>query len=85
MTSIRSRYICIGLMIRRVLCWLLLTAMAATAAAQADTWLEIRTPAFTIVTNSTEKDGRRVARQAEGRKRAGDAPSASAAAPSDKK
>lgn len=28
-------------MIRRVLCWLLLTAMAATAAAQADTWLEI--------------------------------------------
>src|ERR1035441_5474358 len=39
---------------------------AASAGAQTDTWLEIHTPHFLIVTNSTEKEGYGVARQFEG-------------------
>ncbi len=53
-------------MLGRVLCLLLsLANLPPSAAAQAETWLEIRTPAFTVITNSTEKDGRRVGRQFE--------------------
>lgn len=53
-------------MLRRIIASLLLPAALATlAAAQADTWLEVRTPAFEVVTNSTEKDARRVGRQFE--------------------
>jgi hypothetical protein len=44
----------------------LLAACAPTASAQTDTWLEVRTPHFLIVTNSSEKEGRRVAQQFEG-------------------
>jgi TonB family protein len=43
----------------------LLAALANIAAAQTDAWLEVRTPSFEVVTNSTEKDARRVARQFE--------------------
>ena len=52
-------------MFRQFLCVAILVAGALSAAAQSDTWLEVRTPAFTIVTNAGEKDGRRVARQFE--------------------
>ena len=48
---------------------LLLTALATLtpfAGAQADAWLEVRTPHFDIVTNSNEKEGRRAAHQFEG-------------------
>src|SRR5579863_725584 len=44
----------------------LLAAFVSSAGAQADTWLEVRTPHFQIVTNSNEKEGRRAARQFEG-------------------
>jgi TonB family protein len=47
----------------------LLTALATLAplvAAQTDTWLELRTPHFDIITNSNEKEGRRAAHQFEG-------------------
>ena len=43
----------------------LLAALAHSLAAQTDAWLEVRTPSFSVVTNSTEKDGRRIARQFE--------------------
>jgi TonB family protein len=55
----------------RILATLLLIAASASAQtgaqtpAPTDTWLEVRTPSFLVVTNSTEKDGRRVARQFE--------------------
>ena len=42
-----------------------LLAPAAVSCAQTGSWLEVRTPSFTIVTNSTEKDGRRTAQQFE--------------------
>lgn len=48
---------------------LLLTALATLAplaTAQTDSWLEVRTPHFDVVTNSTEKEGRRAAHQFEG-------------------
>lgn len=44
----------------------IVASVAPFAGAQTDTWLEIRTPHFDIVTNSTEKEGRRAARQFEG-------------------
>jgi TonB family protein len=50
-------------MLRGIVASLLLPA--ALAAAQADAWLEVRTPSFDVVTNSTENDGRRVGRQFE--------------------
>lgn len=43
-----------------------LATCAPSAGAQTDTWLEVHTPHFLIVTNSNEKEGRRVARQFEG-------------------
>ena len=53
-------------MFRRVFSSLfLVTALANIPAAQTDAWLEVRTPSFSVVTNSTEKDARRVARQFE--------------------
>jgi len=47
------------------LCFLLFVARAVPAAAQANEWLEVKTPHFSIVSNGTEKDTRRVARQLE--------------------
>ena len=44
----------------------LFATLAASAGAQTDTWLEVHTPHFLIVTNSTEKEGYVVARQFEG-------------------
>jgi len=47
---------------------LLLSVLAGavcSATAQTDTWLEVRTPHFDIVTNSNEKEGRRAAHQFE--------------------
>jgi TonB family protein len=44
----------------------LLATFAPSAGAQTDTWLEVHTPHFLIVTNCSEKEGRRVARQFEG-------------------
>jgi TonB family protein len=53
-------------MFRRVVSPLiLLAALAHSLAAQTDAWLEVRTPSFSVVTNSTEKDARRIARQFE--------------------
>ncbi len=55
----------------RIFAALLLVAASASAQtgtptpAPTDAWLEVRTPSFLVVTNSTEKDGRRVARQFE--------------------
>ena len=43
-----------------------LATLAPLAAAQTDTWLEVRTPHFDIITNSNEKEGRRAAHQFEG-------------------
>lgn len=44
---------------------LLLAVFASLAYAQTDTWLEIRTPHFVVISNSKEKDARRVTRQFE--------------------
>ena len=44
---------------------LLLAVFASFASAQTDTWLEIRTPHFVIISNSKEKDARRITRQFE--------------------
>jgi hypothetical protein len=44
----------------------LLAGCVCSAGAQTDSWVEVRTPHFQIVTNSNEKEGRRVARQFEG-------------------
>ena len=52
-------------MSRRLLSLFLLVASACLAGAQADTWLEVRTPHFIVVSNSTEKESRHVARQFE--------------------
>jgi hypothetical protein len=54
----------IALRIATFLC--LVAAVASSAGAQTDTWLEVRTPHFQIITNSNEKEGRRTARQFEG-------------------
>ena len=51
---------------RIVACLCLAAALASFAGAQSDTWLEVRTPHFLIITNSSEKEGRRTARQFEG-------------------
>jgi TonB family protein len=54
-------------MFKRIVFFLsLLAALVCSAGAQTDTWLEVHTPRFVIVTNSGEKEGRRVARQFEG-------------------
>ena len=48
--------------------WLLLVALLGTFAAargHPENWLEVRTPRFTIVTNTSEKQGRRIAVQFE--------------------
>src|SRR5882672_453847 len=53
-------------MSRRPLSFLLfLAAFAPSAAAQAEAWLQVRTPHFTVVSNAPEKDARRVSRQFE--------------------
>jgi hypothetical protein len=44
---------------------LLLPAASATARERPGTWIEIRSPRFTIVTDSSEKQGRRIAAQFE--------------------
>jgi TonB family protein len=44
----------------------LLAALVCSTSAQTDTWLEVRTPRFVIVSNSSEKEARHVARQFEG-------------------
>lgn len=48
-----------------VLSLLLLAALASSASAQTDTWLEIRTPHFVVISNSNEKRARHVSRQFE--------------------
>jgi tetratricopeptide (TPR) repeat protein len=50
---------------RIVLVFLLLAAAPALARDKAETWTEVRSPHFVVVTNSTEKQGRRVADQFE--------------------
>ena len=51
---------------RLFLLWLLLLpAASATARARPGTWIEVRSPGFTIVTDSSEKQGRRIAAQFE--------------------
>ena len=53
-------------MLKQILATILLQgALATFSVAQAGTWLEVRTPSFQVVTNSTENDGRRVGRQFE--------------------
>lgn len=51
---------------RAALLLCVLATIAPLAGAQTDTWLEVRTPHFDIVTNSNEKEGRRAAHQFEG-------------------
>ena len=41
------------------------TSPTASAAEKTETWLEVRTPHFTVVTNGSEKQARRVANQFE--------------------
>jgi len=48
-----------------VLALLLFAALGPFAEAQTDSWLEIRTPHFVVISNSSEKDARRVTRQFE--------------------
>jgi len=43
----------------------ILAAIVPFASAQTDTWIEVRTPHFDIITNSNEKEGRRAAHQFE--------------------
>ena len=50
---------------RLVLLPLILTAALAPARDKAENWTEVRSPHFTVVTNSNEKQGRRVADQFE--------------------
>lgn len=50
---------------RIILSLFLLAVFAASINAQTDIWLEVRTPNFVVITNSKEKDARRVARQFE--------------------
>jgi tetratricopeptide (TPR) repeat protein len=45
--------------------FLLLSAVAARARDKADEWIEVRSPHFVVATNSSEKQGRRVADQFE--------------------
>ncbi len=53
-------------MCKRILLLLfLLTVFAASANAQTDAWLEVRTPHFIVISNSSEKESRRVTRQFE--------------------
>src|SRR5256885_11904098 len=53
-------------MLHRTCCLLFLPgALVSSAAAQPDTWLEVRTPHFMIVSNSSEREARRVSRQFE--------------------
>jgi len=53
-------------MVRRTLPFLLLlAAFATTAGAQTDAWLEVTTPHFRVISNSTEKDARHAALQFE--------------------
>jgi TonB family protein len=47
------------------LSWLLLAVFASFARAQTDIWLEIRTSHFVVISNSKEKDARRITRQFE--------------------
>jgi len=44
----------------------LIAAFVTLAAGQTDTWLQVRTPHFQIVSNASEKEARRAARQFEG-------------------
>jgi TonB family protein len=53
-------------MLRRIAPFFFLLAALVPARGQADTWLEVRTPDFLIVSNATEKEARRAARQFEG-------------------
>src|SRR5215472_9700930 len=48
----------------QLLCFL--AAAVHLAGAEADTWLQVHTPHFLIVTNTNEKEGRRAAHQFEG-------------------
>jgi len=48
-----------------LLCLFLLTAFAPPAGAQSDTWLEVATPHFSVISNATEKEARRAALQFE--------------------
>lgn len=50
---------------RFVACCFVLMLSAEILTAQTGVWLEVRTPSFLIVSNSTEKDARRVGRQFE--------------------
>src|SRR5580700_4726868 len=50
---------------RKVLVSLLLLAAPALARDKAETWTEVRSPHFVVVTNSNEKQGRRIADQFE--------------------
>src|ERR1700756_5629979 len=45
-------------MSRRLLPILCAAALVSSAAAQTDNWLQIRTPHFLVVSNTTEKDAR---------------------------
>lgn len=50
---------------RLILLWFILAAALAPARDKAEAWTEVRSPHFVVVTNSNEKQGRRVADQFE--------------------
>jgi len=52
-------------MFRNILTCFLITASASFAGAQTDAWLEVTTPHFRVISNSTEKDARHAALQFE--------------------
>src|SRR5579862_5193536 len=68
LTSCHSGYICIGAptMFRRLLpIGLLLATSFAAAREKAENWLQVTSPHFIVVTNASEKQGRRTADQFE--------------------
>jgi TonB family protein len=52
-------------MFRKILPWFLFAASTSFAGAQTDAWLEVTTPHFRVISNSTEKEARHAALQFE--------------------
>src|ERR1700722_8586763 len=52
-------------MLRRLILFLFWPALVSTAGAQADSWLEVSTPHFRVISNASEKDARHTAIQFE--------------------
>jgi tetratricopeptide (TPR) repeat protein len=65
--GVHSRPMPRSLRFRAPVCWLLLVAIGwqPAAAASKDTWIEVRSPNFTVISNAGEKEARKIADQFE--------------------